>query len=199
MRTQKESHRARGTHILETASGGRRQDTKTIPPSEGHSRPGDGIGRDKSGHRSNPTERRALTPWRRHRDRQVRTQKQSHRAMGTHQLETASRETSQDTETIPPSEGHSPTKDGIGRDRSGHKKDPTKQGRLTAWRGHREGQVRTQKQSDRAMGTHTLETASGGQVRTQKQSHRTRGTHILETASGGTSQDTERKVEEITI
>ena len=66
VRIQKESHRARGTHTLKTASEGTSQDTKRIPPSEGHSLSGDGIGRDTSGHKMNPTERGALTNWRRH-------------------------------------------------------------------------------------------------------------------------------------
>ena len=46
----------------------------------------------------------------------------------------------------------------------------TKQGALTLWRPQREGQVRTQKESDQ-----------------------TRGTHSLETTEGGTSQDMERE------
>ena len=148
VRTQEESHRARGTHTLETALGWTCQDTKRIPPSEGHSHPGDGIGRDRSGHRKNPiergaltfwrrhgegqvrtqknpTERGALTFWRQHREGQVRTQKESHRAMGTHPLETASGRTSQYTQRIPPSDGHSHTGDGIGRDKSGYRKNPT--------------------------------------------------------------------------
>ena len=166
--TQKQYHRARGTHILETASGGTSQNTETILPREGHSHPGDGIRRDKSGHRNNPTEREALTYCRRHRGGQIRTQKQSHSVRGTHILETASGGISQDTETIPPSEGHSLPGDGIGRDKSGHRDNPTKRGALTLWRRYREGQFRT-----------------------QKQSHRARGTHILETAVGGTGQDTE--------
>ena len=144
------------------ASGGTSQDTETIPPSEGHSHTGDGIGSDKSGHRNNPTERGELTLWRRHREGQVKTQKQSHRARGTHILETASGGTGQDTETIPPSEGNSHPGDGIGGDRSEHRNNPTERGALTLWRRHREGQVRTQKQSYRARGTHTLKMASGG-------------------------------------
>ena len=37
--------------MLETVSGWTSQYTEKIRPNEGHSRPGDGIGRDKSGHR----------------------------------------------------------------------------------------------------------------------------------------------------
>ena len=83
------------------------QDTEEIPPSEGHSPPGDGIGREKSGHRKNLTERGALTYWRRYHEGQVRTQKESHQARGTHILEIASGGTCQDTERIPPSDRHS--------------------------------------------------------------------------------------------
>ena len=177
--------RPRGTHQLKMASGGTGQDTERIRPSEGHSLPEDGIGRDKSGHRKNPTERGALTNWRQHREGQVRTRKESDRARGTHELETALGGTSQNTERIRPSKGHShpgdgiggtsqdmerirsskghsPTEDGIGKDKSGHGKTPTERGALTLWRRHREGQVRTQKESDRARGTHQLETASRG-------------------------------------
>ena len=89
--------------------------------------------------RNNPTERGALTFWRRHWEGQVRTQKQSHRARGTHQLETASGRTGQDTETIPPSKGHSHSGDGIEQDKSAHRNHPTKRGALTFWRRHREG------------------------------------------------------------
>src|SRR5580698_8158487 len=140
-----------------------------IRPSEAHSPTGDRIGRDKSGHGKNPTERGALTLWRPHREGQVRTRKESDRARRTHGLETASGGTSQDTERIRPTEAHSRTGDRIGRDKSGHGKNPTDRGALTNWRPHREGQVRTRKESDRP-----------------------RRTHHLETASGGTSQDTER-------
>jgi len=67
------------------------------------------------------------------------------------------------------SEGHSPTGNGRGRDKSGHRKKLTKQGVLTDWRQQREGQVRIWKETDQE-----------------------RDTHILGTAEGGTSQDTER-------
>jgi hypothetical protein len=162
----------------------------------------------------NPTEQGELTNWRRHREVQVRTWNESDRARGTHSLETASGGTCQDTERIRPSEGNSPTGDSIGRNKSGHEMNPTERGALTNWRPHRMGQVRTRNESDRARGTHQLETAwegqvrtwnesdrsrgthiletASGEVRTRKESDQARGTHILETASGGTSQDTER-------
>ena len=102
--------------------------------------------------------------------------------------------------------------------------DPTGRGALTSWRRHREGQVRTWKESDRASGTYVLETASGrtrqdteriklseghslsgdgiGRDKSEhgmKELDRARGTHQLETAPKGTSQNTERKVDEITV
>ena len=74
--------------------------------------------------------------------------------MGTHSLETVSGETSQDMESIRPTERHSPTGDGIGetsqdterirasegyslsgdgigRDKSAHRKHPSERGALT--------------------------------------------------------------------
>ena len=74
--------------------------------------------------------------------------------------------TSQDMKTKQLSKGHSPTRDGRGKDKSGHRKKvikqghslpgdsrgrdksghvkkPTRQGALTSWRQQMEGQVRT--------------------------------------------------------
>src|SRR5579863_8793849 len=78
--------------------------------------------------------------------------------------------TSQETERKQQSEGHSPTGDRRGRDKSGHGKKAIEQGALTLWRWQR-----------------------GGQVRTWKESDQTRGTHGLEMAEEGTSQDTQIK------
>ena len=47
-----------------------------------------------------------------------------------------------------PSEGHIPTGDGRGRDKSGYGKVSTERGILTNWRWQKEGQVRTQKGGD---------------------------------------------------
>jgi hypothetical protein len=91
-------------------------------PSEGHSQAGDRIGRDKSEHEKEPTDRRVLTVWRLDREEKVRIRKETDRARGTHQLETRSRGTSQDTERNRPSEGHSLPGDRIERDKSGHGK-----------------------------------------------------------------------------
>jgi hypothetical protein len=131
VRTWKESNRARGTHFLERASEGTSQDTERIWPCEGHSLPGDHTGRDKSGHGKNPTERGALTSWRPHWEGQVMTRKESDRARHTHELEKALGGTSQDIERIRPSKAHSLPGDRIGRDKSGHGKNPTKRGTLT--------------------------------------------------------------------
>ena len=70
----KESNQARDTHILETA------------------------GKDKSRHRKKATERGVLTSWGPQRVGQVRIRKESSRARGTYQLETAEGGTSQGTE-----------------------------------------------------------------------------------------------------
>ena len=78
------------------------QDTERNQPSEAHSRSGEGRERDLSKHRKKPTERGALTAWRRQREGIVRTQKETNRArdMGTHNLENAEGEPSQYIETI---------------------------------------------------------------------------------------------------
>src|SRR6267142_2058357 len=215
VRTQKQSNRARGTHFLESADGRTSQDTETIRPSEGHSPPGERRGTDKSGHGNNPTERGALTSWRAQTDGKVRTRKESDRARGTHQLESADRWTSQDTERIRPSKGHSqtgerrqPDKSGHGRirpseehsrtgecrwmDKSGHRKNPTERGALSPT-----GECRRSDKS--GYGKNLTEQGAltnwraqtDRQVRTRKESDRVRGTHKLESADGQTSQDIE--------
>ena len=47
-------------------------------------------------------------------------------------------------------------------DKSAHRKNSTERGVLTLWRQHRDGKVKTWKESDRARGAHLLETTSGG-------------------------------------
>jgi hypothetical protein len=138
-------------------------------PIEGYSRSEDGRGGDLLGQGKKPTDRGALTPWRRQREGFVRTWKEIDRARGTHKLEMAEGGTCQDKERNRLTEGHSLSGDSRGRDLLGHRKKPTDRGALTAWRQQREGLVRTRKEIDRA-----------------------RGTHFLETAEGGTCQDTER-------
>ena len=94
-----------------------------------------------SGHRKKPTDRGALTTWRRQREGLVKTWKETDR----------------------PTEAHSHPGDGRGRDLSGHGKNPTDQGALTPWRQQKEGLVRTRKEIDRAagMGTYILENVDG--------------------------------------
>ena len=97
---------------------------------QGHSLPGEGIGRDKSGHGKNPTKRGALTSWRRHREGQVRTWKESDRERGTHILETASERTCQDMERIRPREGYSQAEDRIEGEKSKHGKKKGKKSNI---------------------------------------------------------------------
>ena len=123
------------------------------------------------------------------------TQKKSDRPRSTHQLETARGGTSQDTERIRPTEAHSHTGDRTGRDKSGHRKNPTDRDPLTDWRPHREGQVRSQKESNRQGPLTDWRPHREGQVRTQKESNRPMLTHSLETAQGGTSHENEKKGE----
>src|SRR5205807_1350698 len=92
---------------------------------EGHSLSGDGRGRDLSGHRKKSTNRGALTLWRRQREGLVRTQKEIDQPRHTHFLETAEGGTCQDMERNRPTEAHSLSGDGRGRDLSGHRKKST--------------------------------------------------------------------------
>jgi hypothetical protein len=56
VKTIKESERVRGTHVLESASGGTSQGTTRKRVSERHSHPGDRIVRYKSGHEKKASE-----------------------------------------------------------------------------------------------------------------------------------------------
>ena len=76
---------------------------------------------------------------------QVRTRRETDRAMRTHVLEAAQRGTSQDTERNRQSEAYSPPGDRTGKDKSGHEKKLTEQGVLTSWRPQREEQARKMK------------------------------------------------------
>ena len=62
----------------------------------------------------------ALTNWRAQTERQVRTQKECEPARGTHRLESPDRETSQDTERLQASKGHSPSGEPRQRAKSRH-------------------------------------------------------------------------------
>ena len=91
-----------------------------------------------------------------------------------------------------PSEGHSQTEDGIGRDKSGYGKNPTEQGNLPSGAGI--GRVMSgyrKKPTERGALTDCRRHWEG-QVKARKESDRARGTHHLESESGGTSQDTKR-------
>ena len=77
---------------------------------------------------------------------------------------------SEDTERKRPSQGNPPSSNRRGKGRSGHGRKATEPEAPTFCRSQRVGQVKTQKESDRA-----------------------RGTNKLETADRETSQDTERK------
>ena len=144
------------------AEGGTCHNMERNRASESHSHPGEGRGRDLSGHRKKSTERGALTSWRRQREGLVKTQKETDRVMHTHQLEMVEGGTCQDTERNRPSEAHSLSGDGKRRSLSGHRKKLAKRGTLTLWRRQREGLVRIQKEINRARHTYKLEMAEGG-------------------------------------
>jgi hypothetical protein len=104
---------------------------------------------------------------------QVRTQKESERARGTHSLESVNGGIGEGTERNQGYEGHSLSGE-CRRERSEEtkRKRAGGQGALTSWRVQMEGQVRTQNKSKRARGTHQLESAEGREVRTRKESER---------------------------
>ena len=113
----------------------------------------------KSGHGKEQSDRGALTLWGVQIDGQVRTQKGTERPRGTHKLESADRWTSQDTERNRATEGHSLPGECRSMDKSGHGKEQSDRGALTAWRVQIDGQVRTLKGTERPRGTHKLESA----------------------------------------
>jgi len=66
---------------------------------------------------------------------------------GTHQLESADRQTGQDMEGIQVTKGHSLAEEHRQMDKSGHKENLSDQGALTSWRAQTDGQVITWKKS----------------------------------------------------
>jgi len=131
-------------------------------------------------------ERGALTSWRVQMDGQVRTRKQSDQARGTDQLESADRRTSQDTETIQLSDGHSLPGE---RRWTSQDMETIQPSEGTHRLESADRQVRTWKQSNRARALTDWRARTDGQVRTRKQSDRAKGTHFLESTDGQTSQD----------
>ena len=142
--------------------GGIGDDTEKDRPTKAHSPSGDGRGKDLSGHGKKSTDRGALTNWRRQREGIVRTRKEIDQPRRTHILETEEGGNCQDTKRNRPTEAHSHSGDGRGRDLSGHGKKSIDRGALTPWRRQREGLVRTRKGIDRPRHTHKLETAEAG-------------------------------------
>ena len=127
-----ERNRPTEAHSLpEDGRGGTCQDTETNRQTEAHSPTGDSRGRHLSGHGNKPTDRGALTSWRRQREALVRTRKQTDRLRCTHFLETAEGGTCQDTGRNRPTEAHSLSGYGRGRFLSGHENRPTDRGALT--------------------------------------------------------------------
>ena len=90
-------------------------------------------------------------------ERKVRIWKGYEPERGTYHLESSDRETSQDTERMQASTGHSHPGEPRWRDKSGHGTNAIQQGALTNWRAQMERQVRTWKECKPAMGTHKLE------------------------------------------
>jgi len=98
------TEQARGTHFLEAAEGGTRQDTERNQLRKENSPTGDHRERDLSGHGKKAAKPEALTNWRPHSEGIVRTRGHGKKLM---------------------SQGHSPSGDRR-RDLSGHGKTVTK-------------------------------------------------------------------------
>jgi hypothetical protein len=96
IKTRKECERARATHKLKSADRGTSEDTERTRVREGRPLSGEHRERDMSGHGENASKRGVLANWGVQTKEQVRIWKEW--AVGsTHVLETADRETSQDT------------------------------------------------------------------------------------------------------
>ena len=91
-----------------------------------------------------------------------------------------------------PSEEYSLPGHGRGRELSGHGQKQTERGALTAWRQQREDLSGHKKKSTKRGELTSWRRQREGLVRTQKETNRARGTHFLETAERGTCQDTKR-------
>ena len=130
VRIRKETNRPRRTHKLEMAEGGTCH-TQGNRPTEAHSLSGDGRGRDLSGHARKPTNRGALTNWRRQREGLVRAHKETDPPRHTHVLETAEGGACQDTQGNRLTEAHSRPGGRRGRGLSGHRKKAAERGALT--------------------------------------------------------------------
>ena len=99
------------------------QDTRREQPSKGHLLPGGCRGRDKLGNRKGANKQGTPTNWRQQREGQVR--KESDQAIGTYKLKTIEGGRSQDMERKQLSKGHSHSRDGRWRDKSGYRKKVT--------------------------------------------------------------------------
>ena len=152
---------ASGTHQLESPDRETNQDTERMQASEGHSHPAEPKQRDKSEHKKNVSQRGALTFWRAHMERQVKTQKECKPARPTYFLESPDRETSQDTERMQTGKGHLRSGEPRWRDKSGHRNHVNQQGEPTFWRAQTERQVRTWKECELVRGTHKLGSPDG--------------------------------------
>ena len=110
---------------------------------------------------------------------------------GTHKLERPGRESSQDTETIQASKWHSPAGEPRQRDKLGHGKKASQKEALTPWKAQMERQVRTQKKSKPARGTHILESSDRVTIQDMGTMQDSKSTHILGSSGREPSQDTE--------
>jgi hypothetical protein len=112
---------------------------------------------------------------------------------GTHGLSSAERETIQDSEQKPTSEGHSPTVERRTRYWSGQRKNASQRGALTVCRAQSKGLIRTAKEASQRRTLTVCRAKSEGLVRTTKEGQPARVTHILSSAERRIGQDNEGK------
>ena len=95
---------------------------RRMQASKGHSQTGEPRHKDKSGHEINASQKAVLTNWRAQTQRKVRKLNKHEPTRGTHFLESPDTKISQDSESMPMSEGHSQTGEHRHRDKSGYRK-----------------------------------------------------------------------------
>jgi hypothetical protein len=107
----------------------------------------------------------------------------------THQLESAQEGTSQDSERMPETEGHSPPGERRGRVMSGERQRAEESVELTLWRLQRGGTGQDNKRWQADEGhPRSGERGGGGTSQDSEIKRVGKGNHILESAEGGTSQ-----------
>jgi hypothetical protein len=173
VRTPSETERVKATHPLSSTEGGTSQDIKQTSLSEGHSHTVEYKERDKSEHRTKPSEQGHPRPVKRRGRGMSGTPEETDQARGTHRLPSAGGRMSQDTERNRGS-GHTPTVERRGREKSGHQNRPNELGALTPCRAEGGTLFRTCQNTgrNRASEGHSLSVERRGIVRTSRKPSR---------------------------